>query len=61
MTMFARTASTMTKLNGAVSVYSNTYGSPTGYGEQTRIIIDRLVKNGADVAMLSNYGLEGNL
>lgn len=51
----------MTKLNGAVSVYSNTYGSPTGYGEQTRIIIDRLVKNGADVAMLSNYGLEGNL
>ena len=51
----------MAKINAAISVYSNTYGTPTGYGEQTKIIIDRLVKDGADVAMLSNYGLEGNL
>lgn len=49
------------KLNGAVSIYSNSYAAPTGYGEQTKILIDNLVKHGADVAMLSNYGLEGNL
>ena len=51
----------MSKIDAAISVYSNSYASPTGYGEQARIIIDRLLKDGASVAMLSNYGLEGNI
>jgi glycosyltransferase involved in cell wall biosynthesis len=50
-----------TQLTGVVSAYSNSYGEPTGYGEQIKIVIDRLKKSGVDVAMLSNYGLEGNI
>jgi glycosyltransferase involved in cell wall biosynthesis len=46
-------------LKGAVSVWSNSYGSPTGYGQQVKLLVDRLVRDGAEVAMLSNYGLEG--
>ena len=46
-------------LSGAVSVWSNSYDSPTGYGQQVKLLVDRLVRDGADVAMLSNYGLEG--
>lgn len=49
------------KLAGAVSVWSNSYGTPTGYGVQAAHLIDRLKRHGADVAMLSNYGLEGRL
>lgn len=48
-------------LSGAISVWSNSYGSPTGYGVQAQLLVDRLVRDGADVAMLSNYGLEGTL
>jgi glycosyltransferase involved in cell wall biosynthesis len=47
------------KLSGAVSVWSNSYNAPTGYGQQVKHLIDSLKKDGADVAMLSNYGLEG--
>ena len=46
-------------LRGAVSVWSNSYGTPTGYGQQVKMLVDRLVRDGANVAMLSNYGLEG--
>lgn len=46
-------------LKGAISVWSNSYGSPTGYGQQVKLLVDRLVRDGAEVAMLSNYGLEG--
>jgi glycosyltransferase involved in cell wall biosynthesis len=46
-------------LSGAISVWSNSYGSPTGYGQQVELLVDRLVRDGAEVAMLSNYGLEG--
>ena len=49
------------KLSGAVSVWSNTYGVATGYGVQVKQLVDRLKRHGADVAMLSNYGLEGRL
>jgi len=47
-------------LNGVVSLYSNS-PNPTGYGEQSKILLDLLKRDGADVAMLSNYGLEGNV
>lgn len=47
------------KLNGAVSVWSNSYNAPTGYGQQVTMLIDRLKRASLDVAMLSNYGLEG--
>jgi glycosyltransferase involved in cell wall biosynthesis len=47
------------KLTGAVSVWSNSYNAPTGYGQQTTMLVDRLKRSGLDVAMLSNYGLEG--
>jgi hypothetical protein len=47
------------KLTGAVSLWSNSYNAPTGYGQQATMLIDRLKRSGLDVAMLSNYGLEG--
>ncbi len=47
------------KLNGAVSLWSNSYNSPTGYGQQATHLLDSLKRSGLDVAMLSNYGLEG--
>jgi glycosyltransferase involved in cell wall biosynthesis len=47
------------QLTGAVSVWSNSYKAPTGYGQQITMLIDRLKRSGLDVAMLSNYGLEG--
>jgi len=47
------------KLTGAVSLWSNSYGAPTGYGQQATMLLDRLKRSGLDVAMLSNYGLEG--
>jgi glycosyltransferase involved in cell wall biosynthesis len=50
---------TQKKLNGAVSLWSNSYNAPTGYGQQATYLIDRLKRSGLDVAMLSNYGLEG--
>jgi glycosyltransferase involved in cell wall biosynthesis len=47
------------KLNGAVSLWSNSYNSPTGYGQQATHLLDSLKRSGLDVQMLSNYGLEG--
>ena len=49
------------KLRGVVSVASNSYDSPTGYGVQVKLLIDRMVKHGLKVANLSNYGLEGSI
>tara|TARA_R110000803_G_scaffold124734_1_gene192442 strand:+ start:2596 stop:3810 length:1215 start_codon:yes stop_codon:yes gene_type:complete len=49
------------KLNGTVTVWSNSYGTPTGYGVQTEYLIDRLVKHGANTAMLSNFGHQGQI
>lgn len=50
-----------TKLQGTISVASNSYGTSTGYGVQATYLIDRMVKHGLDVAMLSNYGHEGSV
>lgn len=47
------------KLTGAVSLWSNSYNSPTGYGQQATHLLNNLKRAGLDVAMLSNYGLEG--
>ena len=50
---------TYEKLNGVVSIASNSPGMPTGYGVQTKILADRLKRHNVDVAILSNYGIEG--
>jgi glycosyltransferase involved in cell wall biosynthesis len=52
---------TYEKLKGALSVASNSYGIPTGYGVQTEMLIDRLMRHGIKVANLSNFGLEGRI
>lgn len=49
------------KLKGALSVASNSYGVATGYGQQVKLLIDRLLRSGMDVANLSNFGLEGRI
>lgn len=49
------------QLSGAVGFWSNSYGAPTGYGQQTTYMIDRLVRHGLDVANFSNFGLEGKI
>lgn len=48
------------KIDAIVSVWSNSPGQPTGYGQQCGYLVDRLKRDGAEVAALSNYGLEGN-
>lgn len=51
----------MTTYKAAISIASNTPGSPTGYGVQALLVAERLKRDGYDVAALSNYGLEGNI
>lgn len=50
----------MGKINAIISVWSNSPYESTGYGQQCGLLVDRLKRDGADVAALSNYGLEGN-
>jgi len=52
---------TQKKLKGTVTVWSNSPGQTTGYGQQAEYLIERLKRDGADVAASSNYGLEGSL
>jgi glycosyltransferase involved in cell wall biosynthesis len=47
----------MTK--STISWYSNSLNQNTGYGTQSKQVIKRLVADGHQVAMLSNYGGEG--
>ncbi len=47
------------QFKGAFSVWSNSYDVPTGYGQQVKYLIDRLKRQGLDVANISNFGLEG--
>jgi glycosyltransferase involved in cell wall biosynthesis len=49
----------MSKIKGTVSVFSNSPGQPTGYGVAAEALIQRLKRDGADVAAISNYGNEG--
>lgn len=50
---------TYEKLNGVISLASNSPGMPTGYGVQAKLLVDRLKRHNVDVAVLSNYGVEG--
>ena len=49
------------KMQGAVSLASNSIGSSTGYGVQGKYLAEKLLKHGIKVANLSNYGLEGRI
>lgn len=46
-------------LKGIVSWFSNSPTAPTGYGVQSKQVVDRLIRDGLNVAVLSNYGREG--
>lgn len=46
-------------LKAAIAFASNSPGTPTGYGQQGKQLITRMLKHGMKVAALSNYGLEG--
>lgn len=50
---------TYEKINGAVSLASNTPGMPTGYGNQGKLLAERMIRHGIKFAAQSNYGLEG--
>lgn len=52
---------TYEKLNGAISIASNSPGMPTGYGVQAKMLTDRLKRHKVDVSILSNYGVEGGM
>jgi glycosyltransferase involved in cell wall biosynthesis len=47
------------KLEGVVSLASNSPGTPTGYGQQAQYLVERFVRHGVHTAALSNFGLEG--
>ena len=47
------------KLRGAISLISNTPGASTGYGVQAEYLVHGMKRAGLDVAVQSNYGLEG--
>lgn len=46
-------------LKGTISWFSNSPSAPTGYGTQSAQVLNRLKRDGFDVAVLSNYGREG--
>lgn len=46
--------------HAAIALYSNSPYQPTGYGQQAGYLVDRLKRAGAEVAALSNYGVQGN-
>lgn len=46
-------------LKGIVSWFSNSPTAPTGYGVQSNQVLNRMIRDGLDVAVLSNYGREG--
>lgn len=48
------------QLKGTATVFSNSPGRPTGYGQQTEYLVRRLKRHGLDVAIQSNYGREGS-
>ena len=46
-------------IKGAVALASNSPGMPTGYGNQGKLLAERMIRSGMKFASLSNYGLEG--
>jgi glycosyltransferase involved in cell wall biosynthesis len=51
----------MEKLKGLLSIVSNSPNTPTGYGMQVGQLVDMLKKHGVQVAVLSNFGTEGQM
>ena len=47
------------RINGAVALASNSPGAPTGYGYQSKLLAEHMLRSGMKFAALSNYGLEG--
>lgn len=50
---------TYEQIKGAVALASNSPGMPTGYGTQSLLLAQRMIRHGLKFASLSNYGLEG--
>ena len=50
----------MSKNKGTISWFSNSPYAPTGYGVQTAQVLKRLIRDGYDCAVLSNFGREGS-
>lgn len=46
-------------LKGIISWFSNSPYAATGYGVQSAQVLNRAIRDGLDVAVLSNYGREG--
>jgi hypothetical protein len=44
----------------ALSLITNSPSAPTGYGVQAQLLVDRMMRHGMNVAVQSNYGLEGS-
>jgi glycosyltransferase involved in cell wall biosynthesis len=53
--------STYEKIDGVVSLASNSITAKTGYGVQANQLVNRMLRHGMKVASLSNYGLEGRI
>jgi len=51
----------MEKLDGVVSLASNSPTAKTGYGVQARHLVNKLSQSGLETAVLSNYGQEGTI
>ena len=49
----------MKTYKAAISIASNSPGTPTGYGVQSLLLANKLLADNYDVASLSNFGLEG--
>ena len=47
------------ELKGTVTVFSNSPGVATGYGQQTEYLVESMQRHKLDVAVQSNYGVEG--
>lgn len=52
---------TYKKLKGTISLWSNSPSAPTGYGQQALYFMNKARESGIDLAILSNYGLEGSI
>jgi glycosyltransferase involved in cell wall biosynthesis len=59
--MILRSKKLSKKINGTITVWSNSPGQTTGYGQQAEYLVNRLKRDGAKVAASSNYGLEGSI
>jgi glycosyltransferase involved in cell wall biosynthesis len=51
----------MEKLDGVVSLASNSPTAKTGYGVQAKHLVDKMSQSGLNTAVLSNYGQEGTI